>query len=439
MISERQLYIETYGCQMNVADSEVVRSVLSTVGYVPAPNLEAADCLLLNTCSVRAGAEQRILARLTELQALRKKKPIIIGVLGCVAERAAETLLEQGADVVCGPDAYLHLPQLLEEAFAGSKGLDTRLSDQETYADILPNREGSSLVSAFVSIMRGCNNFCSYCIVPYTRGRERSRPLESILRELDDVASSGRHEAVLLGQNVNSYNYQGLDFAALLAACAERHPELRFRFTSSHPKDMTDDVLAVIAAHHNVARHIHLPLQSGSSDVLRRMNRHYDREWYQGRVEAIRRFIPDCGLTTDVFCGFPGETDTDHHDTLSLMQWAHFDAAFTFAYSERPGTYASQHLPDDVPDAVKQRRLRELIDLQQQLSLASNQADIGRDYDVLLERRSKRNPADLMGRTSQNKAVVVNGTSLHIGQTIPAHITEASAATLKGEVLVDRV
>lgn len=429
------LFIETYGCQMNVADSEVVASVMRTVGYELTDDIHSADCVLVNTCSVRDNAEQRVLGRLADLQSLRKGRKVVIGVIGCMAERTRETLFESGADLVAGPDSYLSLPHLVAEAEAGARALDTDLSTTETYADVMPVRMSHSRLSGFVSIMRGCNNFCSYCIVPYTRGRERSREPRSIMAELDDMEARGFKEAVLLGQNVNSYDFAegGVRFPELLAMCAEAHPAMRFRFTSSHPKDMTDETLAVIARHANICNHIHLPMQSGSTRVLKEMNRKYTREWYMGRVEAIRRIIPGCGLSTDVFCGFCGETEQDHQDTLSLMEWAKFDSAFMFQYSERPGTYASKHMKDDVPPEVKARRLKEIIDLQGRLSAESNKRDEGKEFDVLVEGRSRKSANDLMGRNEQNKAVVFPAGGHKVGETVRVRVTRSTPATLIGE------
>ncbi len=431
------LFIETYGCQMNVADSEVVASILRTVGYELTDDIGSADCVLVNTCSVRDNAEQRVLGRLAELQALRRDKKVVIGVIGCMAERTRDELFRNGADLVAGPDAYLNLPQLVAQAEAGERAMDVELSTTETYANVVPLRVGRGRVSGYVSIMRGCNNFCTYCIVPYTRGRERSREPRSILAELDDLARRGFKEAVLLGQNVNSYAFDGdggaLTFPALLSLCAEAHPEMRFRFTSSHPKDMTDETLRVVAEHPNICNHIHLPMQSGSSKVLKTMNRRYTREWYMGRVEAIRSIIPGCGLSTDVFCGFCGETEDDHRETLSLMEWAAFDSAFMFQYSERPGTYASKNLPDDVPADVKGRRLQEIIALQGRLSAESNRRDEGKVFDVLVEGRSRKSAQDLMGRNEQNKAVVFPAGGHRVGETVRVRIVRSTPATLIGE------
>lgn len=431
------LFIETYGCQMNVADSEVVASVMCTVGYELTEDIRSADCVIVNTCSVRDNAEQRVLGRLAELQALRRDKRVVIGVIGCMAERTRDELFRNGADLVAGPDAYLNLPQLVAQAEAGEKAMDVELSATETYANVVPLRVGRGRVSGYVSIMRGCNNFCTYCIVPYTRGRERSREPRSILAELDDLEGRGFKEAVLLGQNVNSYAFDAdgkvLTFPGLLSLCAEAHPSMRFRFTSPHPKDMTDETLRVMAEHPNICNHIHLPMQSGSSKVLKAMNRRYTREWYMGRVEAIRSIIPGCGLSTDVFCGFCGETEEDHRETLSLMEWAAFDSAFMFQYSERPGTYASKNLPDDVPPDVKGRRLQEIIALQGRLSAESNRRDEGKVFEVLVEGRSRKSAQDLMGRNEQNKAVVFPAGGHRVGETVRVRIVRSTPATLIGE------
>lgn len=444
----KKLFIETYGCQMNVADSEVVASVMKMAGYELCQSLEEADAVFLNTCSVRDNAEQKIINRLDTLDAMRRKehRQMIIGVLGCMAERVREDLLDNHhADLVAGPDAYLTLPDLTAQAEAGHKAINTELSVTETYRDIVPQRICGQHTGGFVSIMRGCNNFCHYCIVPYTRGRERSRDPESILREVRDLRDRGFKEVTLLGQNVNSYTHlpstagkedtgeEPLHFPALLRLVAEAVPEMRVRFTTSHPKDMSDETLRVIAGTPNICRHIHLPVQSGSDRILKLMNRKYTREWYLGRVEAIRRIIPDCAISTDVFVGYHSETEEDHRLTLSLMREVGYDSAFMFKYSERPGTYASKHLPDDVPEEVKLRRLQELIDLQTRLSAESNARDVGKEFDVLAEGVSKRSRRQLFGRTPQNKVVVFDKGGLRIGQTVRVRITGSSSATLKGQ------
>ena len=438
----KKLYIETYGCQMNVADSEVVASVMKMAGYETTDSLDDANAVFLNTCSVRDNAEQKIIHRLEALNALRRKgRKLIIGVLGCMAERVKEQLLtDYGADLVAGPDAYLSLPDLVAQAELGQKAINIELSTTETYRDIIPQRLCGPQISGFVSIMRGCNNFCHYCIVPYTRGRERSRDVESILAEVRDLAARGYKEVTLLGQNVNSYQgrqngTEEVDFAALLRLVARAVPEMRIRFSTSHPKDMGDETLRVIAEEPNVCRHIHLPVQSGSNRILKLMNRKYTREWYLERVAAIRRIVPDCGLSTDIFAGYCSETEEDHALSLSLMRECGYDSAFMFKYSERPGTYAARHLPDDVPEEVKVRRLEELIALQNELSAESNRRCIGHTYEVLIEGTSKRSREQLFGRTEQNKVVVFNRGTLRPGQYVTVRITDASSATLKGEVL----
>ena len=438
----KKLYIETYGCQMNVADSEVVAAVMRMADYETCDSLDEADAVFLNTCSVRDNAEQKIIHRLEALHALRKKgRRLIIGVLGCMAERVKEGLLhDHHCDLVAGPDAYLSLPDLVAQAELGHKAINIELSLTETYRDIVPERVCGSHLSGFVSIMRGCNNFCHYCIVPYTRGRERSRDLQSILAEVRDLESHGYKEVTLLGQNVNSYRFEAADgtvtdFPTLLRTVARTVPAMRVRFTTSHPKDMSDETLQVIAEEPNVCRHIHLPVQSGSNRVLKAMNRKYTREWYLDRVAAIRRIIPDCGLSTDIFAGYCGETEEDHQLSLSLMRECGYDSSFMFKYRERPGTYASKNLPDDVPEETKIRRLNELIALQNELSLAANERCIGQEYDVLIEGVSKRSREQLFGRTEQNKVVVFDRTGHRIGETIRVVITEASSATLKGKVV----
>ena len=416
----KRLFIETYGCQMNVADSEVVASVMKMAGYEPCNSVEEADAVFLNTCSVRDNAEQKILRRLEFLQSLRRKKggSLIVGVLGCMAQRVKDSLIEEyHADLVVGPDAYLTLPELVAQVECGQKAINVELSTTETYRDIIPERLCGPNISGFVTIMRGCNNFCHYCIVPYTRGRERSRDVQSILSEVKDLEQRGFKEVTLLGQNVNSYRQEDISFPDLLRQVAHAVPGMRIRFTTSHPKDMSDETLRVIAEEPNVCRHIHLPVQSGSNSVLQRMNRRYTREWYLERVEAIRRLIPDCGLTTDIFVGYSGETEEDHQLSLQLM---------------RPGTYASRHLPDDVPEETKLRRLNELIALQNELSAQSNRRCVGQEFDVLLEGVSKRNREQLFGRTSQNRVVIIDRNGHRPGQTVRATITDSSSATLIG-------
>ena len=449
----KKLFIETYGCQMNVADSEVVASVMQMAGYEPCENIKDADAVFLNTCSVRDNAEQKIYNRLDTLDAERRKgHKMIIGVLGCMAERVKEDLLQNHhADLVAGPDSYLSLPDLVAQAETGHKAINIELSTSETYRDIVPQRLHGAKIGGYVSIMRGCNNFCHYCIVPYTRGRERSRDIESILREVRDLRDRGYKEVTLLGQNVNSYIIMNEEtkfggrresqlgmrngFPDLLRAVALEAPEMRIRFTTSHPKDMSDETLKVIAEMPNVCKHIHLPVQSGSNRILKLMNRKYTREWYLDRVAAIRRIIPDCGLSTDIFVGYHSETEEDHQLSLSLMREVGYDSAFMFKYSERPGTYASKHLPDDVPEDVKIRRLNELIHLQTEMSAIANKKDEGKEFDVLVEGFSKRSREQLCGRTEQNKMVVFNKGNHHIGETVRVRITGSSSATLLGESL----
>ena len=435
----RFLYIETYGCQMNVADSEVVASILEMAGYDLTDELEKADAVLLNTCSIRDNAEQKIYSRLQFLASQRRRRKgarLIIGVIGCMAERVQQTLLnDYGVDVVAGPDAYLQLPELFAAAEMGHKAMNVELSTTETYRNVVPRRIGANRVSGFVSIMRGCNNFCSYCIVPYTRGRERSRPLDSILREVADLAERGFKEVTLLGQNVNSYRFEAedgtvTDFAALLTAVADAAPGMRVRFTTSHPKDLSDEVINAMASRPNICKHIHLPVQSGSNSVLKAMNRKYTREWYLDRVAAIRRVMPQCTITTDMFTGFHNESEEDFQQTLELMRTVGFDAAFMFKYSERPGTLASRSMPDNVPEEVKIDRLNRMIALQNELSLASNRRDVGREFDVLVEGISKRSAEQLVGRTDGNKTCVLPRGRHGVGQIARVRVVEATSATL---------
>ena len=441
----RKLYIETYGCQMNVADSEVVASVMSTVGYEPTQNLDEADAVLLNTCSIRDNAEQKIISRLAFLNSQRRKRPrtapaLIIGVIGCMAERVREELVSShGVDLVAGPDAYLDLPNLFASVEAGEKAVNVELSTTETYRDIIPARITGNTVSGWVSIMRGCNNFCSYCIVPYTRGRERSRSASSILAEVADLRERGFKEVTLLGQNVNSYSYttqegEVIGFPRLLEMVADAAPDMRIRFTTSHPKDMSDETIRVIALRPNLCRWIHLPVQSGSDKVLKSMNRKYTREWYLGRIAAIRAAIPDCGISTDLFTGFHDETEEDFQETLSLMREVGFDSSFMFKYSERPGTLAARTMPDNVPEEVKIDRLNRMIELQNKLSLESNLRDVGKTFDVLVEGVSKRSKEQMVGRTSQNKTVVFDRGDARVGSTVPVTITSATSATLLGSI-----
>ena len=421
---------------MNVADSEVIASVMKMAGYETCESIEEADAVLLNTCSVRENAENKIYNRLEALHALQKKgRAFIIGVVGCMAERVREELIEKHhVNLVAGPDSYLSLPELFAAAELGEKAINVELSTTETYRDVIPERVCGGHISGFVSIMRGCNNFCHYCIVPYTRGRERSREVDSILNEVKDLEKKGYKEVTLLGQNVNSYRCGEVGFPQLLAIVAEAAPQMRIRFTTSHPKDMSDETLEVIAAHQNICRHIHLPVQSGSDRILKLMNRKYTREWYLDRVAAIRRILPDCGLTTDIFVGYHSEMEEDHQLSLSLMRECGYDSAFMFKYSERPGTYASKHLPDDVPEETKIRRLNEMIALQNELSAESYKKDIGKTYEVLVEGVSKRSKEQFFGRTPQNKVVVFDRGNHHIGDFVMVKIEESSSATLKGQL-----
>lgn len=439
----KKLYIETYGCQMNVADSEVVASIMKMAGYEVCEHEEEADAVFLNTCSVRENAENKIYNRLDTLHAEQKKgRRLILGVLGCMAERVKEDLISNHhANLVCGPDAYLNLPEMIASVELGQPAIDIELSKTETYRDVIPQRIGGNHVSGFVSIMRGCNNFCHYCIVPYTRGRERSRDPESIIREVMDLHHKGFREVTLLGQNVNSYGLSpsgkreegSLSFANLLRRVAEAVPRMRVRFTTSNPEDMSEDILHAIAAEPNLCNHIHFPAQSGSNKILKLMNRKYTREEYLAKVDAIRRIIPGCGITTDIFVGYHDETDEDYQQTLSLVREVGFDSAFMFKYSERPGTYAAQHLPDNVPEEVKLRRLNELIALQTDISAQRNREDEGKEFDILIESFSKRSREQLMGRTEQNKAVVIPKGNHHIGETVRVRITGSTSATLLGE------
>lgn len=443
---DKKLFIETYGCQMNVADSEVVASVLGQAGYVSADSPEDADAILLNTCSIRDNAEQKIVNRLQYLASLRKRRKgrLILGVIGCMAERVRDNLIEKhGVDLVAGPDAYLDLPNLFAAAEAGEKAINVELSTTETYRDVIPSRISGNRVSGFVSIMRGCNNFCSYCIVPYTRGRERSREPGSILNEVADLRSRGFREVTLLGQNVNSYNYHGdeaakyaadgkdsVDFPRLLQLVAEAAPDMRVRFTTSHPKDMSDATIDVIAQYDNICNHVHLPVQSGSDSVLKSMNRKYTRQWYLDRVEAIRRRIPDCGISTDLFTGFHNESEEDFQQTLSLMEEAAFDSAFMFKYSERPGTLAARTMPDNVPEDVKIERLNRMIALQNRLSAESNRRDVGKEFTVLVEGVSKRSIDQWVGRNEQNKACVFPRGNYRTGDFVRVKVIDSSSATL---------
>ena len=438
----KKLYIETYGCQMNVADSEVVASVMQMAGYEMCQDEDEADAIFMNTCSVRENAENKIYNRLDTLHAEQKKgRKVILGVLGCMAERVKDDLIENHhAQLVAGPDSYLNLPDMIAQAEAGNKAIDIALSKTETYKDIVPQRVALAKISGFVSIMRGCDNFCHYCMVPYTRGRERSRDVDSILNEVRNLQQQGYKEVTLLGQNVNSYRFvnaegQTVDFPQLLRLVAETAPTMRIRFSTPHPKDMSDATLRVIAEVPNVCRHIHLPIQSGSDKVLKLMNRKYNVEWYLSRVKAIRELVPDCGLSTDIFVGFHGETEADHQESLRIMREVGYDSAFMFKYSERPGTYASKHLPDDVPEDVKIRRLNELIMVQNENSAIANRAEVGKIREVLVEGPSKRSREQLCGRTEQNKMVVFDKGNHHIGQYVQVRITGSTSATLLGEAV----
>ena len=441
----KRLYIETYGCQMNVADSEVVASVMKMAGYDVCEDESQADAIFINTCSIRENAENKIYNRLETLYAEKRKgREVILGVLGCMAERVRKDLIENHhANLVCGPDSYLNLPEMIARCENGHNAMDVDLSTTETYKDVVPQRIGGNRVSGFVSIMRGCNNFCHYCIVPFTRGRERSRDVESILREVKDLHDRGFKEVTLLGQNVNSYGLlpngkrpeNGTSFAELLRKVAQSVPDMRVRFSTSNPEDMTEDILHAVADEPNLCKHIHFPAQSGSNTVLKNMNRKYTREDYLEKVAAIRRIIPNCGLTTDIFVGYHNETLDDQELTLSLVRECQFDSAFMFKYSERPGTYAAKHLPDNISEEEKVRRLNELIKLQTEISAAQNKKDEGKEFDVLIERFSKRSREQLMGRTEQNKAVIIPRGKHHIGQTVRVRITGSSSATLSGEVV----
>lgn len=436
----RKLYIETYGCQMNAGDSEVVLSILQGDGFRYTEDPAGADVILINTCSIRDNAEQRIWGRLRELRQYKKKnKGLLVGVIGCMAERLREKLIDQEelVSLVAGPDAYRDLPRLLREAGGGAKAVNVLLSGEETYAEISPVRLDKNGVSAYISIMRGCNNMCSYCVVPYTRGAERSRDPQTILREARELFDGGYREVTLLGQNVNSYRWENGEtvagFADLLGAVASVDPKLRVRFSTSHPKDLSDEVLHTMAHYPNLCRAIHLPAQSGSTRMLELMNRKYTREWYLGRIEAIRRILPGCSISTDLIAGFCTETDDDHRQTLSLMEEVGYASAFMFKYSERPNTKAARHMADDVPDGVKTARLNEIIALQNELSLRSNRLDVGREFEVLVEGVSKRSDRQLFGRTSQNKVVVFDRGDARVGDYVRVRVTDCSSATLHGQ------
>lgn len=436
---ERKLFIETYGCQMNVADSEVVASIMEMDGYAVTNKIEEADAIFVNTCSVRDNAEQKVLGRLQYFQSLkRKKRTLIIGVLGCMAERVKEELISNhGVDLVVGPDSYMDLPNLVGAVEHGEKAINVELSTQETYKDVIPLKIGGINISGFISIMRGCNNFCTYCIVPYTRGRERSRDVESILNEVRDMRDKGFREVTLLGQNVNSYLFkkgdESITFPMLLERVALEAPDMRIRFTTSHPKDMSDDTLTVIAKYPNLCRHIHLPAQSGSSRILKIMNRKYTREWYMDRIAAIRRILPDCAISTDLFCGFHSETQDEYEETLSLMREVGYDSAFMFKYSERPGTFAAKNLEDNIPEDEKVRRLQGMIDLQNKLSEESNLRDVGKVFEVLVEGFSKRSREQLFGRTSQNKVVIFDKQNFKVGQFVKVRVIGVFSVILFGQ------
>ena len=441
-IKDKKLFIETYGCQMNVADTEVVASIMEMDGYTLTNEDTEADAIFVNTCSIRENAEQKVIQRLEYFQSIKRKRKenLIIGVLGCMAERAKSDLIDKhNVDIVVGPDAYLDLPNLIGAAEQGEKVMNVELSKTETYKDVVPLKLSGSNISGYISIMRGCDKFCTYCIVPFTRGRERSREPESILNELRIMQEKGFREVILLGQNVNSYKFinEGIvtDFSDLLALVAEKAPEMRIRFTTSHPWDMNDKTLETIAKYNNLANYIHLPVQSGSSRMLKLMNRRYDREWYMERIAAIKRIIPNCGLSTDIMCGFHSESEEDHKETLSLMREVGFDSAFMFKYSERPGTYAAKKLDDDINEEIKSRRLQEIIDLQLELSRESNKNDLGKEYEVLIEGFSKRSREQLFGRNEQNKVVIFDKKDYRIGQFAKVRITDFTSATLFGETL----
>lgn len=437
----KKLFVETYGCQMNVGDSEIVVSIMQSEGWRYTDDPREADVILINTCSIRDNAEQRIWGRLAELRGLRRRRQgVLIGIIGCMAERLKERLTEgeDAVDIVAGPDAYRDLPKLVREAGAGGKGINVLLSREETYAEIAPVRLDRNGVSAYVAIMRGCNNFCSYCVVPYTRGRERSRDPQTIVAEARSLFENGYREVTLLGQNVNSYKAGEVDFPELMRLVASVSPSLRVRFATSHPKDMSDRLLEVMAEMPNICRSIHLPAQSGATSMLERMNRKYTREWYLDRIAAIRRHLPDCAITTDLIAGFSGETEEEHRQTLSLMREVGYEFAYMFKYSERPGTFAEKHLPDDVPDEVKSRRLQEIIALQNELGHASNLRDVGREFEVLVEGESKRDRNQLSGRTSQNKVVVFDRGDHGVGDYVHVRITGCTPATLFGDVVTEK-
>ncbi len=434
----KRLFIETYGCQMNVGDSEIVVSIMQQEGYIYTEDITEADIILINTCSIRDNAEQRIWGRLSEMRQRRKAKPsLVVGIIGCMAERLKEQLIESdyGVDIVAGPDAYRDLPNLVRKAESGDKGINVELSKEETYAEIAPVRLDRNGVSGFIAIMRGCNNYCSYCVVPYTRGIERSRDPQTIVAEARTLFENGYREVTLLGQNVNSYRYSEVGFPELMAMVAEISPLLRVRFATSHPKDISDRLLEVMARYDNICKAIHLPAQSGSNEMLKKMNRKYTREWYLERIAAIRRYIPDCAISTDLIAGFCGETEEDHVATLSLMREVGYASAFMFKYSERPGTFSARHFEDDITNEVKTRRLNEIIALQNELSAESNRDEIGKVREVLVEGVSKRSDKQLCGRTSQNKMVVFDRGNYKEGDYVMVEITDCSSATLFGKTI----
>ena len=437
-MEQKKVFIETYGCQMNFSDSEIVGSIMKSIDYELTTDINQASVIFINTCSIRDNAEQRVNRRLKELRSHKKKNPNLkIGLLGCMAERLKEQIFnEEAVDLIVGPDAYRDLPNLLNAVDSGQKAANVLLSEEETYAEIEPVRLDSNGISAFISIMRGCENFCTYCVVPYTRGKERSRNPETIINEAKDLFEKGYREITLLGQNVNSYQWEsnlGMNFTKLLESIALINPLLRVRFATSHPKDISDELLHTIAKYENICKAIHLPVQSGSSDVLKRMNRKYTREWYMNRIEAIKTIIPDCAISTDIIAGFCAETEENHQDTLSLMKWVGFDYAFMFKYSERPDTVASKRFKDDIPEIVKSKRLEEIIELQMELALESNKRDIGKTFKVLIDSVSKRSKLKLSGRNSQNKVVVFPKENFEIGDYVDVIITDCTSATLIGE------
>ncbi len=443
-MKKQLFFLETYGCQMNFSDSEIIASVMNEKGFEQTDQINQADIIFVNTCSIRENAEQRVRKRLKEFNAIKKKNPkLMVGLLGCMAERLKDQLLneEKLVDIIAGPDSYRDIPKLIHIAESGQKAINVLLSAEETYADISPVRLDKNGIAAFISIMRGCENFCSYCIVPYTRGKERSRNPQTIINEATDLFNKGYREITLLGQNVNSYLWntenQKVDFPDLINQIAQINPKLRIRFATSHPKDLSDRLIEVIKKHLNIARAVHLPVQSGSTEMLKRMNRKYTREMYMERIQALRKNIPDISISTDIICGFSSETDQDHADTISLMEWVTFDYAFMFKYSERPNTTAYKKYPDNVPEEVKSKRLTEIINIQQKLSLLSNKKDIGKIFEVLIEGDSRRSKDFLSGRNSQNKVVIFPKKAFEKGTYVKVLINRCSTATLFGEVIED--